>query len=310
MIKQRPIKIMKTKKVMVVLLLLVATFTACKKDKQEPELSKPTAEHIEIGYANNKRAIRGRDFHFNADVIAGDKIASVMVRILPKAGQTYSADWKMELPWEEFKGVKNTNVHKHFTIPVTAPEGTYHFIFIVNDENGTKLELKEDLVIIDAANMPVDPIVDRDIFSRNDEMIYYMNTYVENPLTFKKNDVFTARTQIKQIQGDGILYTALIKRKLNYFPETVSQLDFAKCIIISKVEHKGLGPESSITTLRNINGVLGGDSMTIGAEKDGLGNAITAEKAWESGQYNLVILYHNTTYNVSTYKSIPITISF
>ena len=165
---QRPIKIMKTKKVMAVLLLLVATFTACKKDQQEPELNKPTAEHIEIGYANNKRAIRGRDFHFNADVIAGDKIASVMVRILPKAGQTYSADWKMELPWEEFKGVKNTNVHKHFTIPVTAPEGTYDFFFIVNDENGTKLELKEDLVIIDAANMPVDPIVDRDIFSRND----------------------------------------------------------------------------------------------------------------------------------------------
>lgn len=120
----------------------------------------------------------------------------------------------------------------------------------MNDENGSKLEIKEDFVIIDAANMPVDPIVDRDIFSRNGTMIYYMNTYVENPLVFKKNDEFTARTQIKQIQGDGTLYTVLINKKLNYFPETISQLDFAKGIIISKIEHKGLGPASSITTLK------------------------------------------------------------
>jgi hypothetical protein len=301
---------MKTNRMLVAFLVLIGTFTACKKDKVEPELTKPSVQNVEIGYANNKRAIRGRDFHLNADVLAGSKITSVMVKILQKTGQTYSANWKFELTWDEFKGVKNTNVHKHFTIPIEAPEGTYDFFFIVNDENGSKLELKEDFVIIDAANMPVDPIVDRDIFSRNGTMIYYMNTYVENPLLFKKDDVLTAGTQIKQIQGNGILYTALIKRKLNYFPETVSQLDFAKCIVISKVEHQGLGPASSISTLRQINGVWGGNTITIGAEKDGIGNSISGTKAWESGQYNLVILYHNSTYNVSTHKSIPITVAY
>ena len=291
------------------LLLFAGFFTACN-DDDKPAPAGPTAKNIEIGYANNKQAIRGRDFHLNADVIAGDKISSVMVKILQKSSATYSADWKMELNWEEFKGVRNTNVHKHFTIPAEAPEGTYDFLFLVDDENGTKLEINEDLVIIDAANMPVDPYIDRDIFSRNDTMIYYMNTYVENPLVFKKGDKFTARAQVKQIQGDGILYTALVKRKLNYFPETVSQLDMSKAIIIAKTHHTGLAPASSVSTLKNVNGVWGGDDIVIGNSKDVLGNIIIGDKTWESGQYNLVILYHNTTFNVSTFKSIPVRIDY
>ncbi|MNK17566.1 hypothetical protein D3C87_357580 [compost metagenome] len=301
---------MKKNYLIITFLLLAGTFSACKKDNEEIEIANPTLSNVEIGYANNKRAIRGRDFHLNADVIAGTKITTVEVKILQKTNQKYTDNWKLELTWEEFRGTKNTNVHKHFTIPKEAPEGTYDFLFIVNDENGSRLELKEDFIIIDAANMPVDPIVDRDIFSRNETMIYYMNTFVENPLLFNKNDLFTAGAQIKQIQGDGVLYTALIKRKLNYFPETVSQLDFTKCIIISKVEHKGLGPASSVSTLNKINGVWGGNTITIGAEKDGVGNSISGVKAWESGQYNLVIVYHNSTYNVSTHKSIPITIAY
>jgi len=294
----------------ILLLFLFTGILAACKDDNEPVPTMPTASNIEIGYANNKQAIRGRDFHLNADVIAGDKISSVLVKILPKTGQTYSSDWKMELAWEEFKGTKNTNVHKHFTIPAQAPEGKYDFVFIVNDQNGSKLEIKEDFVIIDAANMPVDPLIDRDIFSRNDTIIYYMNTYVENPLVFKKGDQFTARTQVKQIQGDGILYTALIKRKLNYFPETVGQLDMSKAIIIAKTQHTGLGPASSVSTLKNVNGAWGGDAIVIGDSKDVLGNAISGDKAWESGAYNLVILYHNETFNVSTHKSIPITINY
>jgi hypothetical protein len=158
--------------------------------------------------------------------------------------------------------------------------------------------------------MPVDPIVDRDIFSRNDDMVYYMNTYVEDPLVFKKGDKFTARAQIKQIQGDGILYTALIRRTLNHFPETVDKLDLTKSIIISKVEHKDLGPASKVNTYKLVNNAISGDDILIGAEKDGLGSQITGDRQWQSGQYNLVILYKNTTFNMSTFKSIPITISY
>ncbi|MGN7785060.1 DUF4625 domain-containing protein [Niabella sp. 22666] len=294
----------------ILMVVLGLAISGCKKEQPDTAAVKPTADNIEIGYANNKRAIRGRDFHLNADVIAGNKITTVIVQILQKADRTYSGNWKFELTWEEFAGVKNTNVHKHFTVPNEAPEGIYDFVFIVNDENGTRLELREELSIIDAANMPVDPLIDRDIFLRNGTMIYYMNTYVEDPLLFKKNDSFTARTQIKQIQGNGVLYTALINRKLKYFPETVDQLDFSKCVIISKVEHSGLSAGSSISTLRNMDGVWGGDTIEIGAGKDAAGNTISGLKAWETGQYDLVILYHNSSYNISVHKSIPISIQY
>jgi len=297
----------------ITLLLLLAIFaTSCKKDKN-PEITAPTATNIEIGTANNKQAIRGRDFHLNADVVAGDKIKAVEIKIVQRAGQTYTSTWKFELAWDQYNGAKNTNVHKHFTIPAEAPEGKYDFYFIVQDENGTKLEIKEDFTIIDAANMPVDPKIGRDIFSRNGTMIYYMDTYVEQELIFKKGDEFTAHAQVSEIQGDGILYTVLIKRKANYFPEAIDKLDFSKAIVISKVEHKGLPSASKVSTLKLVNGIYGGETITIGAEKDGnepVANPITGEKAWESGKYNLVILYKNTTYNMNAYKSIPITIVY
>lgn len=291
-------------------MLLSGLLPSCKKEEQASVPNPPTAEHVEIGYANNKQAIRGRDFHFNADLLAGDKIESVQVEILAKAGQTYTSQWKMEIAWDEYKGLKNANVHKHFTIPIEAPEGKYDFFFIVNDANGTKLELKEDFQIFDAANMPVDPVVDRDIFSRNDDMVYYMDNFVEDPIVFKKGDKFTARAQIKQIQGDGILYTALIKRTLNHSPETVDKLDLTKAIIISKVEHRELGLAAKVNTYKLVNGTLSRDDIMIGAEKDGLGSPINGERQWASGQYNLVILYKNTTFNMSAFKSIPMTIAY
>ncbi len=300
------------KKVKLFLLLLIGAiaFTACNNDDDENTVSKPTVENVEIGTANNKRALIGRDFHFNADVIAGDKIADVQLKILPKKGEIYSKDWKLELSWIEYKGAKNTNVHKHFNIPAEAPEGKFDFYFIVKDENGTELEIKEELTITDPANMPADPLIGRDILSRNDDLIYYMETWVEPELIFKKNDLLTAHAQVSQIMGDGILYSVLIKKSLNYYPESIDKLDLKKVIVISKVEHKGLAPASKIATLQKINDIWGGETITIGAEKDADGTAITGEKAWQSGQYNWVILYKNTTHNLSVYKSMPITINY
>lgn len=296
-----------------VLLLTGAVFAGCKKNETTPELPMPTAQEVEIGTGNNKQALRGRDFHLNADVLAGDKIQEVQVKVLQKSGETYTSTWKMELSWPEFKGAKNTNVHKHFTIPADAPEGKYDFYFIVLDENGTKLEIKVDFTILDPANLPVDPKIGRDIFSRNGTMIYYTDNYVEKELIFKKGDEFTAHAQVSDIKGSGILYTVLIKRKAGYFPESIDNLDFSKAIVISKAEHKDLPAASKITTLKQINGVYGGESIIIGAANDGnepVAMPVTGAKAWESGQYNLVILYKNTTYKVSVYKSIPITIDY
>ena len=299
------------KKLKLFLLFFAATtvFTACDNEDNN-QVSKPTAENVEIGTANNKRALIGRDFHFNADVTAGDKIADIQLKILPKSGETYTKDWKLEFKWSEYSGTKNTNVHKHFTIPSDAPEGRFDFYFIVVDQNGSQLEIREEITITDPANMPADPLIGRDMLSRNDDLIYYMETWVEPELIFKKNDLLTAHAQVSQIMGDGILYSVLIKKSLNYHPESIDNLDMKKVIVISKVEHTGLAPASKIATLQKINDVWGGQSIIIGAEKDAIAAPTTADKSWQSGQYNWVILYKNTTHNLSVYKSMPITINF
>ena len=300
---------MKKFKSLVLFLLTAAAFTGCESDDNNEPL-KPTAENIEIGTANSKRALIGRDFHFNADVIAGNKISAVELKILPKTGETYSKEWKLELSWPQYSGTKNTNVHKHFTIPAEAPEGKFDLYFIVLDENGTRLEIKEELTITDPANMPADPLIGRDMISRNDDLIYYMETWVEPELILKKDDKLTAHAQVSQIMGNGILYSLLIKKSLNYHPESIDNLDFKKVIILSKVEHKDLAPASKISTLQKINDVYGGESIVIGAATDNESNVLTGDKSWESGQYNWVILYKNTTHNLSVYKSMPITISY
>lgn len=303
---------MKTTRMMTVLLLFFTAFSACKKEERI-ELAKPTADNIEIGTANNKQALKGRDFHFNADVVAASKIKGIQLRILQKSTETYSKTWKLEFDWQEYIGAKNTNVHKHFTMPADAPDGKYDFYFIVLDENGTQLEIKEEITITDPANMPVDPVIGRDMISRNETMIYYMDTWVEQELIFKKGDEMTAHAQVSQLKGDGILYTLLIRKSANYYPESIDKLDFNKAIVISKVEHKDLPAASKITTLKQVNGVYGGEKIVIGADKDGnepVSNPISGQKAWESGKYNLVILYKNTSYNRSVYKVIPITIDY
>lgn len=149
---------MKTIKVIAVTLLFVATFTACKKDQQpDPELAKPTIDNIELGLGNNQIGVIGKDFHFNADILAGDKIENVQVKILPRSGETYAKAWKLEITWDQYKDAKNATVHKHFDIPADATEGKYDFVIIVNDQNGTTLEEKREIIIYKAENLPVDP---------------------------------------------------------------------------------------------------------------------------------------------------------
>ncbi|WP_443936796.1 DUF4625 domain-containing protein [Pedobacter sp. MW01-1-1] len=148
---------MKTTKILTLFLVVAIGFTACKKDQSEAELAKPTIENIEIGLNNSEIGIIGQDFHFNADVIAGDKIDMVEVKILQKVGGTYSAPWSLTVTWPQYKGAKNTNIHKHFDIPSAAVEGEYDFIITIMDENGTKTEEKRKIRIWTKENLPVFP---------------------------------------------------------------------------------------------------------------------------------------------------------
>ncbi|WP_040756426.1 DUF4625 domain-containing protein, partial [Winogradskyella psychrotolerans] len=106
------------------------------------------------GLNDDEIGVIGRDFHLNADILAGELIEQVQVQIIPIEGESYEAYWDLELAWDEYKGTKNANVHKHFDIPEDAVEGSYDFLLIIKDQNGTSTEEKRNITIYKAENLP------------------------------------------------------------------------------------------------------------------------------------------------------------
>jgi len=146
---------MKTKSTLIAFLLFASIFTSCRKDNNDsPELSAPTVENLEIGLDNNETGVIGKDFHFNADVLVSGKIENVQVKILPRSGEHYAKAWSHEITWDSYRDAKNATVHKHFYIPTDAVEGKYDFVVIINDQNGSKLEVKKSITIYSEANAP------------------------------------------------------------------------------------------------------------------------------------------------------------
>ncbi|MBI0399315.1 MAG: DUF4625 domain-containing protein [Cytophagales bacterium] len=130
--------------------------SSCQEDA-EPNLPSPTIDNLEIGLNNDEIGVIGEDFHLNADILAGELIEQVQIQINPIDEESYDAYWAFELTWEEYKGVRNTNVHKHFDIPEDAVEGVYDFLIIVTDQNGTITEEKRSITIYKEENLPTAP---------------------------------------------------------------------------------------------------------------------------------------------------------
>lgn len=277
------------KKSILLIAFILSMAAACKKDELRPQ--KPIADKVEIGTDNNKRGFIGMDFHFNAVVTAGDKIENVQVQIKQKNGETYSSDWEFNLSWPEFKGLKNSTVHKHFSIPGNAPKGNYKFIFTVTDDNGEKLEISSDFIIMDINDLPVNP------------EITIRGGLVENQI-FKKGDDLLLNISVSGYKDDGQIYGLLIKNSLNHNPETISAIDFSKVIVLEQAEHKGSINNSSFRLTQGVK---------IGASVDNKLPAaleISGNKSWQSGLYTILILYYNSTHKVSVFRKIPININY
>src|SRR5690606_31329510 len=136
----------------------------------------------------------------------------------------YDHKWSFEITWDEFQGMKNTNVHKHFDIPSDAPEGDYHFVILVNDQNGTILEDQKEISLIKASNLPVEPMLYLWIIQTDQGDSHYVNELLENPegVQLSKDEVLTSQIFINNVKDDGKVYILLIKKDANHFPETRS----------------------------------------------------------------------------------------
>lgn len=294
---------MKAIKIILGVLILASTFSACKKDKDEATPAAPTLSNLEIGLGNNETAVIGKDFHFNADILAGDKIADVQIKILQRTGETYAKVWQHEIVWDQYAGVKNTNIHKHFDIPADAAEGKYDFIIIVNDQNGAKLELKKSLTLYTEANLPVNPGLSIFNIFANGARYYRNGKFIDSTLALKKGDLFNSQVTITNVKGDGKMYLLLINKKHNHRPESVDKIDLSKVIVYDMYEHKGWTATESfsnaVVDLSNNSVVRKFPDLTIGEEG----------KVWESGNYYFGVVYQNTTYNMGYYHYIEVPVT-
>lgn len=284
-------------------------------DEQTPELPKPTVDDIEIGSGNNEIAVIGNDFHLNANVVAGDKIDYVQIKILQNTAETYSEEWSHEITWDEYKGTKSATIHKHFHIPEDAVEGIYDFIIIVSDENGTMTEAKRTLTIYAAANLPVDPTVAIFNIFRDDSFYYKDGEFVAPDENFSKNEAFLSQVTLSGIKGDGQMYLLLINKDADHYPETIDQIDFSKVIVYDFFEHGNVEAVESFSNVvfdpETFTTVRDAPVLNIGAESDNNlpePNKIGGANAWESGKYYYMVIYKNTTHNINLHHSIEVDI--
>ncbi len=299
--------------------------SSCEND-QEPILPMPTLENVEVGLNNNEIGIIGRDFHVNADIIAGDKIDLVKVKMLPIEGENYTSPWKFELTWEQYKGAKNTNLHKHFTIPEDAVEGRYDFIIVIQDENGTTLEEKRAINIYAPENLPVDPKLTEFTVSARGEsfkVLYILSKggyrdpisleYGNFQVGIDKGEVLDAAATVGGIKGEGKLYVLLINKKHNHRPESIDAIDFTKAMVVDVFEHKNLEQTerwSHINFEREGFPII--SRLKIGAEKDNnspIPATISGLKEWESGDYYVGTIYHNSTYNMTIFHYVGVEVN-
>ncbi|WP_230080299.1 DUF4625 domain-containing protein [Winogradskyella marina] len=88
-------------------------------------------------------AVRGTDFHAEFVINALNGIHNITVDIhahdLPVgAGEV---EWDEEIVFSEgYHGLTEVEFHEHIDVPVTAPEGEYHMVFTVEDEDGNTKE--------------------------------------------------------------------------------------------------------------------------------------------------------------------------
>ena len=276
------------------LLFLLFLFSSCQKD-DTPVLHAPVFENVEVGSGNNHQGVIGKDFHFEMDVVAGDRIKNIQVFIKQRNEESYAKKWSFEVTWDEYQGVKNTNVHKHFSIPADAPEGKYDFVIRVNDENGSFKEETVLLELIGAANLPVNPEVYSILVEKiNTGFVYIFNRGYTDPNDkgYKKGDTLRSYVDISNVKGDGILYTILVRKDAGHMPESVNGIDFSKVIVADMREHKNLLEVGNFTNY-----------LESSAQKLMIGEA---GKTWSNGDYYLGIVYTNRTYNMSAYYYIPL----
>lgn len=131
------------------MVLALFLFASCSKEDKLP-----TVTITELGYENSGQVVAGEELHLEADIEAPHKIELVELEIHKEGGHksVYMAfdgdEWHLQRVFDEFKGLKNTEFHKHFDVPLNAPAGDYHVHLSVIDQKGNKAQAEAELKVL------------------------------------------------------------------------------------------------------------------------------------------------------------------
>ncbi len=137
-------------KSIIIVLAVSISIISCKKDNDIP---RPVISNLEVGGHHGKHHHKhknvdlqaehkhhhskghiGKDLHVSATILAKGKIDYISIKIHNKGAEIVS------VKYDDFKGQKNAEFHKHIDIPVDAKEGEYYFRFKVVDKLGQVTE--------------------------------------------------------------------------------------------------------------------------------------------------------------------------
>ena len=145
---------MKTFKIYVLILLTIVGITSCEKNEI------PQITDVEIGYDNTKMAEAGKELHFEATITASYRISGIRLVIHSEehehatsseiSGETdLHQEWSVDKTYTgAYINVKNTVLHEHVDVPVTAEPGTYHLHIYVTDEEGNQGVYETEIEVI------------------------------------------------------------------------------------------------------------------------------------------------------------------
>ncbi|NBL65914.1 DUF4625 domain-containing protein [Flavobacterium sp. NST-5] len=129
--------------------VLSTFFVSCSSDDNNDMIANNIEIDLtEVGSANSGQATAGQDLHLEGEILASQKIATVVVELhhetdtnAPEITQTFT----------NYNGQLNATFHEHILIPANQPAGHYHLHFTVVDQNGNSESVDRDVEIISAS---------------------------------------------------------------------------------------------------------------------------------------------------------------
>lgn len=137
----------------------VAALTSCEKNDL------PQITDVEIGYDNTRTVEAGKDLHFEATITASYKVTGIRLVIHSEDHEQHvsseiSGESDLHQEWEVDKtytgayvNVKNTVLHEHVEVPLTAEPGIYHMYFYVTDEEGNQEIYETEIEVLPPAGV-------------------------------------------------------------------------------------------------------------------------------------------------------------